>query len=104
MTRTELMKKLKALEPLRKGEKVRVVCSLIGHSRIQDMFWGEFTCGRCGARMGDTFGSFYDTTGVVIIGHKCSECRLNYKACTWRDKLYVENPFPQEKRKRSGAG
>jgi len=100
MTRKELMEKLKALGPMDKAKRNNVVCSLIGHSRIQETCWGYFHCARCGAQLGDQLGSVYDATEVVIVDHNCAKCRKNYKKLTWRDKLYVKNPFPKKKKKR----
>jgi hypothetical protein len=36
-----------------------VVCSLVGHSRIQEFCFGYYTCARCGAQVGDSLGSMY---------------------------------------------
>lgn len=74
-----------------------IVCVLIGHSNIQSSFMGYFYCGRCGDQVGDTLGSIYpNAKHVVIIDHKCSVCEVNYKKCTWKDKLFTPDPFKGE--------
>ena len=76
----------------------RILCEVIGHSRICTRFWGYRNCGRCGDQLGDNLGSV-DPGGdeAVIIGHNCDQCRANYKKCTWKDKLFVKDPFKEEK-------
>jgi len=69
-----------------------VVCALIGHSRIITGFMGYQYCGRCDEQIGDALASV--GIGISVgIGHNCDECRENYKLMTWRDKLFVKNPF-----------
>jgi hypothetical protein len=64
------------------------------------MCFGYRSCGRCGAQLGDNLGSVdYGQATAVIIGHNCKVCKKNYKDCTWKDKLYVINPFTKEKKK-----
>jgi len=97
MTKKELLEKLKLLNLESKEQRNSIVCSLIGHSRIQTSCFGYYYCGRCGYQVGDTLGSIYEgVKEVVIIGHNCPTCRKNYKTLTWEDKLYAPNPFPRE--------
>ena len=78
------MKKLKA-----------IICVLIGHSKIQSYCMGYFSCGRCRQQLGDSVGSTYCAKNVVIINHNCKTCRRNYKKLTWKDKLFVPDPFKE---------
>ena len=97
MTKRELLKKLDALAPLTDDQRNAVTCSLIGHSKIQDCCFGQFTCGRCGDVVGDALMSVYPGAAtVVVIGHNCETCRENYKKTNWRDRLFVANPFKSE--------
>lgn len=90
----ELLAKLEGLGPLSDDQRNRVVCALIGHSRIQNLCFGYYSCGRCGAQVGDSWGSVYpEADNVVIIGHNCDTCRKNYEQCTWKDTLFVPDPF-----------
>ena len=75
------------------GKIRRVTCALIGHSRIIDTDFGYVHCARCDARIGDTLAGAYDMDGRFIVGHNCEKCRTNYRAMTWRDKLFVRNPL-----------
>lgn len=75
----------------------RIFCAFFRHSRIQEACFGYFTCGRCGAQLGDSLASIYpEAANVVIIGHNCKRCRENYKKCNWIDKFLVPNPFKKE--------
>ena len=91
MTRSEVRKRVSGLPTERRNA---VVCGLIGHSRIQEFCFGYFTCGRCGAQVGDSLASSYSgAETAVIVGHKCEQCVQNAKTLTWRDRLYVADPF-----------
>lgn len=96
MTRAELRRKLKALGPLDKDTRNTVTCALIGHSGIHTGCMGYFYCGRCGTQVGDSLMGSYNGKDTVIIEHDCSTCRKNYEKLTWRDKLYVPDPFKLE--------
>ena len=75
-----------------KFEKLRkVICALIGHSRIVSNFLGYKYCGRCEEQVGDSLGGVYEP--FVVIGHDCPTCRDNYAKTTWRDRLMVPNPL-----------
>jgi hypothetical protein len=99
----DLRARLKTLPIDNNETRNRVVCALIGHSRICTMFMEYRYCGRCGDQVGDGLASIdYGRETSVVIGHACSTCRANYKSCTWKDKVFVANPFPK-KRKRGEA-
>ena len=94
ITKEELLEKLKVIKPKNKEQRNELVCASIGHSLIMENCLGYHHCGRCGTQLGDTLGSIFPTAKIaVIIGHKCSTCKKNYKKLTWRDKLYCPNPF-----------
>ena len=71
----------------------QIVCIFIGHSNIQEGCMGYFHCGRCDAFMGDSLAGCYKNDKIVIIRHNCKICKKNYKRLTWKDKLFVPNPF-----------
>lgn len=96
MTKKELMRKLKLLEPESDEQRNSIICSLIGHSKIQTTCFGYFYCARCGDQLGDTLGGVYpDAESNVIVGHGCKQCKENYEKLTWRDKLYCPDPFAE---------
>lgn len=96
-TEAALKKKLKALGNISEEQKKSIVCSLIGHSRIQSTCFGYYNCGRCGDQLGDALGSIYTAAErVVIIGHKCKVCEKNYAECTWKDTFMCPDPFAEE--------
>jgi len=93
-TRADLFNRLAVMGKMKKETRNKVVCAMIGHSLIVDGFFGEVYCGRCGAKIADQLmGSFANGPKSVRIGHNCETCRKNYKALTWKDKIYVPNPF-----------
>lgn len=93
MTKKELLEKIKLLNPENEEQRNKLVCALVGHSKIQHAFLGQFTCGRCGEIMGDALAGCYCAKDVVIIGHNCKTCKENYKKLTWKDKLFAPDPF-----------
>ena len=98
--KTELLKILKTLPIKDKDHRNSIVCSLIGHSSICTWCFGYRYCGRCSDQLGDSLGSIDLGVGSsVIVGHKCKECRANFKHCTWKDKLYVADPFKKRNAK-----
>ena len=95
MTKTEVLKRVKGLNDKQKNS---VVCSLVGHSNIQSYCLGYYSCGRCGEQIGDNMcGNYSNAKNVVVIDHNCKTCRKNYKKLTWKDKLFVKNPFKKVK-------
>lgn len=80
-----------------KAQKAAVVCALVGHSRVVEVCFGQVTCARCEAILGDVLAGAYDLSQKVIIssGHSdCEECRKAYGNMTWRSKYMAKNPFP----------
>lgn len=75
----------------------RVICAIWGHSRIQTHCFGYYHCSRCDAQVGDQLGSIYDASDVVIVGHDCDQCRVNYQNCDWYDRILTPNPFKKHK-------
>lgn len=97
ITSTQLKKKIGALGKISEDQRNSIICSLIGHSRIQDHFFGYYNCSRCDKQLGDALGGIYTgATEAVVRGHNCKTCRANFKKCTWQDKLYVRDPFKDD--------
>lgn len=94
ITIQQLKKKITALGKLEHEQKMSIICSLIGHSRISTTCFGYRYCGRCGDQLGDSLGSIdFGIKEAVIAEHKCPECKKNFKKCDWQDKLFCRNPF-----------
>ncbi len=92
-TENDLMEIIKNIPFVNDGQRNEVVCSFIGHSNIIDTCRWYVYCWRCKAQIGDSLGWYYDNPWAVIIWHKCDICTANYDKCTWKDKLYVDDPF-----------
>lgn len=95
-TLKQLEQKLSALGEMSNEQRADVVCSLIGHSRIQTTCFGYFYCGRCEAQLGDTLGGTYSAENIVIVNHNCEKCRTNFDKCDWRDMYLAPDPFSKE--------
>lgn len=96
MSKNDVMLKqevLQRVKGLRGGIRKSTICALIGHSRITEFFFGYHNCARCGAQLGDSLASTYDSSNNVILGHDCKECQENIKTLTWRDTLNAPNPL-----------
>lgn len=97
ITEQELMQKLASLGDITEEQRNAIVCSLLGHSKIQRFCFGYYTCSRCGALVGDSLGSVYpQASEVVVVGHmngECSTCKTNYEKLGWQDKIFCPDPF-----------
>ena len=93
ITNQELEAKLTGLGDLPDETKKKVVCALVGHSRIVRLFWGQVTCGRCGAVVGDTIANATSVKEAVIVGHNCEECQANYAKLGWEHKFLTQDPL-----------
>lgn len=101
LTKKQLFAKLDALGDMTDEQRNEITCALIGHSRICTSCFGYRNCGRCSAQLGDSLGSIDPgNSKAVIIGHECDTCVANFKECTWRDKLFVPEPFTKRKIKK----
>jgi hypothetical protein len=74
-----------------------IFCVLFGHSKIVTYCFGYISCARCGDQIGDTLAGVYSLKNDVVVGHKCKECKENYKKLGWKDKLFTPNPFRESK-------
>lgn len=93
-TQEELIEKLGILGIEDEEKRNKVVCALIGHSKIQHYCFGYYTCARCGEQVGDSLGSLYpDAEKAVIVGHNCPACKENFEKLTWEDKAFCPDPF-----------
>jgi ribosomal protein L37AE/L43A len=72
-----------------------VCCALLGHSRVQDQFFGQWTCGRCGAIVGDSLAGGYRAADAVCLDHHCDECRANLSKLTWADRYRLSDAAQQ---------
>lgn len=103
----EILDILEGLETTDEQERNEKVCELLGHSKIQYLNYGVFTCGRCGEELGKVeigkTSEGYDNTGVVVVGCNCETCEGLYEELGWEDKLFCCNPFDDDIRPRSNV-
>ena len=92
-TEQELIEKLEALGEMDHDTRNSVVCSLLGHSLIQECCLGYYTCARCGEQVGDSIGGVYSASNVVVLGHDCPVYRANYEKLDWRHRIFAPDPF-----------
>jgi hypothetical protein len=75
------------------GRKRKVVCALIGHSRVVEYCFGYVTCARCGAQVGDTLAG-PSMSGHVFLTHlgrsipEC-DCYEVLAKLTWKDRMML---------------
>jgi hypothetical protein len=94
VTKREVQSRIRGLDA---DTQKRMVCALVGHSRIQSFCFGYFNCGRCGEQVGDSLGGVYpEAAQAVVIGHNCEACQKNAETLTWRDTLLAPDPFATE--------
>ena len=94
-TKREVQAKIRALGDVPDQVKKDLVCSLVGHSNIVTLYFGEVCCSRCGRRIGDTLASVFDLRPCVIVDHDCERCHMNYGGMGWKDTWLAMNPFPK---------
>src|SRR5688500_2222201 len=98
ITKSELLAQVRAAKPKGKEQRNKIVCALIGHSRIATMCFGYVYCGRCEEQIADKLmGSDSLAEERVVVGHNCETCRANFEKMDWQDKLYVPDPFKKTK-------
>ena len=97
MTATMTLEEVQTrIEGLPEDQQQKIVCALVGHSNIEDTFWGYWHCGRCEAQVGDSLGGAYFNSRRVLMGHNCETCRENYEMLSWRDTFMAPDPFTGE--------
>ena len=74
-----------------------LLCAAIGHPPVIDICFGEVTCARCEARLGDTLAGVYSTKGKFVRGHglpkgmkECEECETIWKSLTPGQRLLTK--------------
>jgi len=95
---TEVRAKVAALAISDDATRRRIICGLVGHSRIVDdtgdgPTW-KVTCARCGEVV-DRADRIFDANGAVFRRHveaftPCEDCVRNRKTLTWRDTWEVQ--------------
>lgn len=82
----------------------KMVCALVGHSKIVEMCIGYVHCARCGAQIGDTLSGIWDAETAVIVGHDCVTCHKNFAALDWCHTFKAPWPFEREQPVESEGG
>ncbi|MCA9872172.1 MAG: hypothetical protein KC441_00895 [Anaerolineales bacterium] len=93
MGEQDLLRKLDSWDFDDDAQRNRVVCALIGHSRIcKGAILFATHCARCGEKLGDMFFAITEWHGDrVFLDHvDCEVCRENRKQLTWKDKLFCQ--------------
>jgi len=52
----------------------RLLCAAVGHPPVIEYCFGQHTCARCTAIVGDSLAGADRLTGKAIIGHHCEDC------------------------------
>lgn len=75
---------------LTKEQRLQIYCVKHGHAKFVYKFWGYVHCGRCREQIGDQLGSIFDTTQLMVLGHKCKVCNKIRKTLSKSDLKIVE--------------
>lgn len=59
---------------LNQKQKAEIYCIKHGHANYIWKFFGYIHCGRCGSQIGDQLAGIFDTTNIIVVGHKCKMC------------------------------
>ena len=90
MTLEEVKSRIAGLD---KEAQQKMVCAMVGHSRLLTQCFGYHYCARCDAQVGDSLGgSFSDPDnkiGLAIINCACEKCSSSYANFTWKDLFMV---------------
>lgn len=78
------------MKTLTKEQKLKIYCVKHGHAKYVKKFWGYVHCGRCGEQIGDQLAGCFDTTGLMVVGHKCKVCDKVRKTLSKIDLKIVE--------------
>jgi hypothetical protein len=84
---------------LTKEQKLKIYCIKHGHARFITKCWGYVNCGRCGELLGDQLASCYDTTNLLVVGHKCKTCTKIRKTLSKMDLRILERLEKKEVQK-----
>ena len=67
-------------------QEASIYCIKHGHADYIWKFFGYIHCGRCGSQIGDQLGGVFDTTNMIVVGHKCKTCNSLKKKLSELDK------------------
>ena len=90
MKKKDLILKIQGLD---EETQKRVICAVVGHSKIQTHCFGYYNCARCGEQVGDTLAGVYDPSDAVVVGHNCDQCHVNFDKLDWKHKFMTPDPF-----------
>ena len=71
---------------LTQEQNAEIYCVKHGHANYIWNCFGYVQCGRCGSQIGDRLGGYFDTTNMILVGHKCSKCDKLKKKLSPLDK------------------
>ena len=71
---------------LTKQQEAEIYCVKHGHANYIWTCFGYVQCGRCGKQIGDRLAGVFDTTDMIMVGHKCKKCDSLKKKLSNLDK------------------
>ena len=74
------------MSKLDQKQKAQIYCVKHNHGGYVWTFFGYVHCGRCGQQIGDTLAGVFDTTNMLLVGHKCKKCSKLKKKLSSLDK------------------
>jgi len=77
-------------QSLSQEKNAQIYCVKHGHANYIWNFFGYVHCGRCSTQIGDRLGGYFDTTDMILIGHKCKKCDNLKKKSSLLDKTIIK--------------
>lgn len=75
---------------LTKRQEAEIYCVKYGHANYIWTCFGYVQCGRCSRQIGDRLAGIFDTTNVIVVGHKCVKCDSLKKKLSKLDKQILK--------------
>jgi hypothetical protein len=88
--------KLKVFGEITEEQKSAVACAILGHSKVIDACFGQITCGRCGANLGDTLVGTYTIPEGSFLRKSVEENIANrdkWDSLSWSDTYLITDTF-----------
>ncbi len=71
-------------------QNAQIHCVKHNHANYIWRFFGYVHCGRCGKQIGDQLAGVFDTSDMIVVGHKCSRCTRLKKKLSLIDKKILK--------------
>ena len=91
-----MIDKLKQYKRWKKDKRDRlgtIICAFVGHPPVVNSCFGQLTCARCHAIVGDVLLGGSDAIGKAIVGHECNECTEILSELSLSQRLLTQTKY-----------